>query len=229
MKRTILITGANGNLGQDVVSLLASEGHTLIAVTGSGEIQEDQRDKVVLAKQANLTKESEANALVQDLIKNYPDIDAAVLLVGGFGTGDIASTDEQSIDKFFALNFKSALFVAKPLMAHFKSKGIGQFILMGARPAIQPVDGKKMVAYALSKSLLFNLAELLNAEGKNEGITASVIVPSTMDTPQNREGMPNADFNLWVKPSDVAKTISFILSVPGSQLRQPVFKMYNRS
>ena len=229
MKRTILITGSNGNLGQDVVSMLADEGHSLIAVTGSGKIQEELKDKVVLARQANLMKESEANVLVQDFIKEYPGIDAAVLLVGGFGPGDLASTDEQSIDKFFSLNFKSALFVAKPLMAHFKSQGMGQFILMGARPALQPEDGKKMVAYALSKSLLFSLAEILNAEGKKEGITASVVVPSTIDTPQNREGMPNADFNLWVKPGDIAKTISFILSVPGSQLRQPVFKMYNKS
>lgn len=229
MKRTILITGANGNLGQDVVSLLASEGHAILAATGTSELQSEQKEKVVFSQQVDLANEREANAFIQQLISKYPDIDAAVLLVGGFGIGDLAATDEQSIDKFFALNFKSAFFVARPLMEHFKRSGSGQFILMGARPAIQPEDGKKMIAYALSKSLLFNLAELINAEGKKAGITASIIVPSTLDTPPNREGMPNADFNLWVKPVDVAKTISFILSGTGSQLRHSVFKMYNRS
>ncbi|MGB3081284.1 MAG: SDR family NAD(P)-dependent oxidoreductase, partial [Saprospiraceae bacterium] len=128
-----------------------------------------------------------------------------------------------------SLNFKTAWFIIKPLMTHFKKSGGGQIILIGARPAINPDEGKNVVAYSLSKSLLISLAEIINTEGKNAGITASIIIPGILDTAPNRKAMPDADFEGWVKTSTVAETISFILSDAGKALRQPVFKVYNRS
>ena len=41
-----------------------------------------------------------------------------------------------------------------------------------------------------AKSLIFRLAELMNAEAKGSNVVTSVVVPSTIDTPQNRSAMP---------------------------------------
>ena len=173
--------------------------------------------------------EGEADTFASRMVKDFPDLNAAVLLAGEFVMGKMHQTDEALLDKQISLNFKTAWFVIRPLMEHFKKTGGGQFVLVGARPAISPSEGKNMVAYALSKSLLFAIAEIINADGKEHGVTASIIVPSTMDTVPNRQSMPNANFDHWVKTEDVADAISFILGNTGSQLRHSIFKIYNRS
>ncbi len=229
MQRTILITGATGNLGHDVVNSIFASGHKIIATVGSSEISESLIQKTIVQQRVDLLRESSAESFMHGIINGHPQLDGAVLLVGGFGMGNIESTNEAMLDKQITLNFKTAWFIIKPLMSHFKKSGGGQIVLVGARPAINPDEGKNVVAYALSKSLLFSLAEIINAEGKDAGITASIVVPGILDTAPNRNAMPDADFEDWVKTSTVAETISFILSDAGKALRQPVFKVYNRS
>jgi NAD(P)-dependent dehydrogenase (short-subunit alcohol dehydrogenase family) len=86
-----------------------------------------------------------------------------------------------------------------------------------------------MVAYSLGKSLIFRLAELMNAEAKGTDVVTSVIVPSTIDTPQNRKSMPDVDFNKWVKPEAIADVIHFYCSAGAAVLREPVIKIYNNA
>jgi NAD(P)-dependent dehydrogenase (short-subunit alcohol dehydrogenase family) len=227
--RTIIITGSNGSLGKVVVDKLAAEDYRIIADVGPGDVPDSLKEKVHELTNVDLTIEDDTENYAQSLIDRYPDIDAALLLTGGFEPGTIDSTNEDLLDRMIGLNFKTAWFIVKPFMTHFKKTGKGQFILMSARTAINPVEGKNNIAYAISKSMLLSLSEIINSEGKQSGITASVILPSILDTLQNREAMPDADFDNWVSLTSVAELISFILSDAGRKLRQPVFKVYNRS
>jgi NAD(P)-dependent dehydrogenase (short-subunit alcohol dehydrogenase family) len=105
----------------------------------------------------------------------------------------------------------------------------GRIVLVGSRPALVPKEGKNSFAYALSKSLIFKLADFLNAEGSSKNVTASVIVPSTIDTEANRSAMPDKDFTAWVKPEEIAASMAFICSGDGNPLRESVLKIYNRA
>ncbi len=100
---------------------------------------------------------------------------------------------------------------------------------MGSRPAIEPQEGKGLLAYSLAKSLLFKLADYINAENVDGNIMVSVIVPSTLDTLGTRAAMPKADPSKWVPTSNVAETVSFILSDTGTMMRNPIYKLYNKS
>jgi len=229
MQRTILITGASGNLGKEVVNVLHAEGHTLLATYHHTEPEETLKQKLAFSVKVNLQHGEETQAMVQRLIQQFPNLDAAILLAGGYEGGSITETSSHSIEKQINHNFKTAWNVVQPLMDHFKKKGKGQFVLMGSRPGLNPEAGKHSVAYALSKSLLFSLSEIINADAKGTEITSSVVVPSTIDTEPNRTSMPDADFSKWVSAEDVAKTISFILSPVGHQMRQAVYKIYNKA
>jgi len=102
----------------------------------------------------------------------------------------------------------------------------GRIILIGARPALFANEGKNAVAYALSKSLVFKLAELLNAEGQSKKVITTVIVPGTIDTAANRNAMPEADFSQWVNPEAIAETMLFLCSENASAWREPIIKMF---
>lgn len=67
-------------------------------------------------------------------------------------------------------------------------------------------------AYSVSKSTVLRLTESLADELKASNIHVNCILPSTIDTPQNRAFQPGADFSKWVEPSAIADVILFLVS-----------------
>ncbi|MDD5694876.1 MAG: SDR family NAD(P)-dependent oxidoreductase [Bacteroidales bacterium] len=223
---TIIITGANGNLGQVVTNHLLNDRYQVIAITGPGGAGQLPAHPGLIAFEADLADEEKTTDLVASLVSEYPDIQAAILLVGGFATGKLQETRDRMLEDMIRLNFHSAFHIVRPMMYFFERKPEGgQFILIGSRPGINPSEGTHFFAYALSKSMVLKLAEFVNAEGKDKKIKASVIVPGTIDTPANRKAMPNADFSKWVPPLRIAEAIAFCLTKTGKMLNDHVMKI----
>jgi NAD(P)-dependent dehydrogenase (short-subunit alcohol dehydrogenase family) len=227
---SIIVTGANGNLGLTVVNRLLKDGYHILSSTGkigAGILPDSEKLEIA---DVDLLNEEQAQKFVESSLEKHHDIVAAVLLVGGFTIGNLAETKNEDLEKMIRLNFYTAFHIVRPLLAHFlEHQQGGQFILIGSRPGLNAADGKDFFAYALSKAMIFKLAEFINAEGKAKGVTATVIVPSTIDTEANRKAMPQADFSKWVPAENIADAISFSLSETGSMLRESVIKIYNRS
>ncbi|HYF30419.1 MAG TPA: SDR family NAD(P)-dependent oxidoreductase [Chitinophagaceae bacterium] len=228
--KSIIITGANGNLGTATVKKFLDEGYKVIAVDSAdnnlGFARNNQQFEL---HSVNLADENAAADFVQQAISKHGTIAGALLLVGGFAMGGIDKTAGQDLKKMYTLNFETAYYTARPLFQHMLDNNYGRLVLVGARPALLAEAGKGMIAYALSKSLLFKLAEFMNAQAKGRNVVASVIVPSTIDTPQNRESMPDADPNNWVKAEQLAEIMEFICGNKGQPLRESVYKVYNNS
>ncbi len=228
--KTIIITGANGNLGSAVTKEFLDKGYKVIATVVTEAMKSDFTANENLEVQVvNLTNEEETNSFVQTVVDKYKKIDAALLLVGGFAAGDIAATKSEDIKKQLSLNFDTAYHVTRPLYQHMLQNNDGRIVFIGARPALNAAQGKGLIAYGLSKSLLFKLAEFLNEEAKGKNVTATVIVPSTLDTPLNRKSMPDVNPDIWVKPSALAEILEFVVSDKGSVLRESVLKVYNKA
>lgn len=231
--KSIIVTGAAGNMGRAVVRRFIRDGYTVYAALGLGENSQAFHEHVnsdkVHTQFLNLTDETVTEGYVKSIIAQDPDVDTAVCIVGGWQPGAMAETTAYELDKMIKLNFYTAFNIARPLLEHFERQGSGQFVFIGARPALNPAEAKNQVAYALSKSLLFRLAEIINDQGKFKNIRASVVVPSTLDTPQNRAAMPDADFSEWITPEAAADTIAFLLGDTGNTMRETVIKLYNKA
>jgi NAD(P)-dependent dehydrogenase (short-subunit alcohol dehydrogenase family) len=228
--RTVIITGANGNLGTTVTNAFLAKDYKVIATVRKDEdLAELPQHKNLQAAVIDLAREEETAQFVQEVIKEHGAIDGALLLVGGFAMGEIGTTGSQDIKKQITLNFDTAYHVARPLFGHMMERKTGRIIFIGARPALQASAGKNLVAYGLSKSMLFKLAEYLNAEAKGTDVTVSVLAPSTIDTEPNRRSMPDADFDKWVKPGALAEVMEFIVSGKGDPLRETVLKVYGNA
>jgi NADP-dependent 3-hydroxy acid dehydrogenase YdfG len=228
MKDSILITGASGSLGDTVWQRLAAAGYHILAPVRSQKSVDALQSKEVEATILNLTDEETVRAYVQEAKEKW-NIVGAVMLAGGFSSGDLLSTDRDTISKMFALNFETTFYLVRELLPVFEQRGGGRFIFIGSKAVLEPEEGKNEVAYTLSKQLVFQLAKLVNAYGKGIGIDTTVIVPSTIDSEKNRKFMPDADFTKWVSPEAIADTISFALSDAGQQMRNNILKLYNES
>ena len=227
MSKSIIITGATGNLGGAVTNKLLAEGYMLYTTLVPGEKAPD--DPRIHGIHIDLLNEDECGRYVGEVVARGADLRAGILLVGGFQMGGLADTGTDALDKMFKLNFYTAFSIAKALCGHFAKVGGGQIFLIGARPALAPADGRNAVAYSLSKSLIFRLAEIINETGKESNVRATVIVPSTIDTALNRQSMPDVDFHRWVPADSIADTIAYLLTDSGSMLRESVIKVYNRA
>lgn len=228
--KTIIITGANGNLGSTVTSTLLSRNYKIIATVRKEEdLKVLPQHKNLQVEILDLTNEEKTATFVHQIINQHKTIDGALLLVGGFAAGNIAATKSEDIKKQINLNFDTAYNVTRPLFQHMMEQNNGRIVFIGSRPALQASAGKNLIAYGLSKSLLFKLADYLNAEAKGKNVTVSIVAPSTIDTEPNRKSMPDADFDTWVKPQALAEVLEFLISEKGSVLRETVLKVYNNA
>ena len=230
MTKVAIVTGSSGNLGQEVVRKFIAEGYKVVGTVIPNDpvpmdFPADSFEKVVV----DLMNEDSSAAFVQSVIGKYNSIDAAILTVGGFAMGKVTDTKAADIFKQYKLNFETAYHVARPVFAQMLAQTSGRIFLIGSKPGMDARGGKGMVAYGLAKSLIFRLAELMNDEAKGHNVVTSVVVPSTIDTPQNRKSMPDANFSNWVKAEEIADTIYYYCSDAARSLREPVIKVYGNS
>ena len=228
--KTAIVTGASGNMGQAVIKKFIDEGFKVIGTVIPNDpvpmdFPADKLDKVVV----DLMNEDDSAKFVNDVTSKYGSVDAAVLTVGGFAMGSVAETKTSDIAKQYKLNFETAYNVARPVFVQMMKQTNGRIFIIGSKPGLSSVNSKGMVAYGLAKSLIFRLAELMNAEAKGTNVVTSVIVPSTIDTPQNRKAMPGANFDNWVKAEAIAEVIYYNCTTSASVLRETVLKVYNNA
>jgi NAD(P)-dependent dehydrogenase (short-subunit alcohol dehydrogenase family) len=230
MGNIAIVTGASGNMGQAVVKKFIDEGYKVIGTIIPNDpvpmdFAADKLEKVVV----DLMNEDDSEKFVANVVSKYGSIDAAVLTVGGFAMGSVAETKTSDIAKQYKLNFETAYNTARPIFVQMLKQNSGRIFIIGSRPGLDAKSGKGMVAYGLAKSLIFRLAELMNDEAKGKNVVTSVVVPSTIDTPQNRKAMPDANPSKWVKPEAIADAIYFYCTDAAAVLREPLIKVYNNS
>jgi len=227
--KTVIITGANGHLGKICAQSFLHKDFRVLGVGRSDDAPAFAKNYPGFSwHKVDLSDEKAVQAFIEDITRQQ-EIDGALLLAGGFAAGNIQATGAKELRQMNALNFETAYFIARALLPHLQSNGYGRLVFVGARPALQAAQGKNLIAYALSKSLLFRLAEYINEENKGRNVSATVIVPSTIDTIANREAMPDADYNAWVKPENIASILEFIFSEDAGPLRETVLKVYNNA
>jgi NAD(P)-dependent dehydrogenase (short-subunit alcohol dehydrogenase family) len=228
--KTIIVTGASGNLGQAVVKKFLAENYFVIGtLIPNDTVKINIESKNFETAIVDLANEVAVGQFTEQLLARQGNIDAAVLTAGGFAMGKIADTRATDIARQYQLNFETAYNLARPVFLQMLKQGSGRIFMVGSRPGLDMHKSKGMVAYGLSKSLIFRLAELMNDEAKGTDVVTTVLVPSTIDTPSNRKSMPDADFSKWVTAEAIAEVIYFYCTDKAAALREPVIKLYNNA
>ncbi|MEJ2447978.1 MAG: SDR family NAD(P)-dependent oxidoreductase, partial [Anaerolineales bacterium] len=151
---------------------------------------------------------------VQQGISQFERVDCLIHTVGGFTMGEtVAELSDQTLHKMFDLNLISLLNIAQAVVPQMVEAQSGKIVTVGARPSF---SGKaRMSAYSIAKSAVLRLTESMSAELKGIGINVNCLIPGTIDTPENRQAMPDADTSGWVTPASLAEVIYFLCS-PGA-------------
>ena len=218
----VLITGANGGLGTAVCQEFLAAGAKVIGV--AREWKQSARFTTI---SGDVTTEAGCESMVKQALEHGP-IDALVHLVGGFAGGSpLTETTDQTWDSMMNVNLRAAFCCIRAVLKPMQAAGRGRIVAIGTRMAVDP--SPNFAAYAVSKAALVALVKNVAAEGQKFGVTANVVLPSTIDTPTNRAAMPKADFSRWVAPQSIAKLLVFLASDAAADTSGAVIPIYGRA
>jgi NAD(P)-dependent dehydrogenase (short-subunit alcohol dehydrogenase family) len=151
-----------------------------------------------------------------------------VNLVGGFDApGRIADVPLERFEEQFRLNLRSTYLVTQASLGHLVGAGGGSIVCVGTRAALEPFSGA--AGYAASKAAVLTFVKAVSVEYLNDGVRCNAILPSVIDTPANRRAMPKADPDRWVKPSQLAGVIAYLLSDESSPTSGASIPVYGRA
>lgn len=224
----VWITGASGALGQAVCAHFARQGARLallarqpaglqvlaqsLVATGAATAPEQ-----LLALPTDLLNPQAVATARDAVLARWGRIDVAVHLAGGFTMGQAVASDgfETALNQMLDLNLRTVLHSVAAVLPVMQRQGSGAVVNVGAASAAQGLA--HMGAYAASKAALARVTESLAAEVKGQGVNGqgirvNAVLPSIIDTPDNRAAMPSADPSQWVAPDALAEVIGFLAS-----------------
>ena len=207
--KTIMLTGAAGNLGRAVIARLLADGADVVALDRPGPGLAGLKGVQTVAV-ADLADEAACTEAVSSVLAAYGRLDGVVHTVGGFAWAGLAQSPAALWEQQFRMNVLTTLNVLRAAAGHMRVAGHGSMVAVGAGAAQRAPAG--MSAYAAAKSAVHRMVESFADELKGENIRVNAVLPGTMDTPQNRADMPDADPSKWTRTSEVADTFAFLLS-----------------
>lgn len=205
--RVIVITGGHGVLGRAVLEAALADGLKVAVIDhASGQ---SAPEGVLELGGVDLTDAAAAERAIGAVVKRFGRLDALLNIAGGF-VWQTVDDPEPAWTRMFALNLTTALNASRAALPHLKASPEGRIVNVGANGALKAAAG--MGAYAASKSGVHRLTESLAEELKATSVTVNAVLPSILDTEQNRKDMPDADPGKWVRPADLARVMLFLAS-----------------
>ena len=207
----VLVTGASGALGSAVASAFDASGATVCGadVVAPGEDDALVDPATVEFHQTDATDEASVRDTVEAVVSEHGRLDAVCNIAGTWRGGDpIHETDVDQFDMLFDVNLKSMFLTSKHAIPHLRETG-GAVVSVSARSSLEGGEGDG--PYRASKAGVRLLTETI-AEENLGTVRANAIMPSVIDTPMNREMMPDADHDEWVDPAEIADVVTFLCS-----------------
>jgi NAD(P)-dependent dehydrogenase (short-subunit alcohol dehydrogenase family) len=232
--RTAIVTGGTGALGSAVTRLFLSEG-ARVAVpyrepAGFERLRATLPDaeSPLSGAMVDLTAEAEVEDFFESVAEDRGGLDVLVNTAGGFGGGRPAHETPWEIwQKQIDINLRTAAVASRAAVPRMLARGGGAIVNLASRAAVG--DGKNVAAYAAAKRGVLALTDAMAAELREQRITVNAVMPSTIDTPENRTSMPKADASRFVPPEQIARVILFLCGPDAREISGAHVPVYGRA
>jgi NAD(P)-dependent dehydrogenase (short-subunit alcohol dehydrogenase family) len=226
--KNVVVTGGTGALGQAVVARFLKAG--AICHVPSRKAADKPASwgdgQVSIVPDIDLADEE----AVGRFYNAVPDLWASVHLAGGFSMAPVADTAHDDFLRMMEMNAATVFICCRAAVRNMRRTGQGgRLVNVSARPGLDPRKGGGMAAYAASKAAVTAITLALSEELKNDRILVNAVAPSTIDTPANREAMPNADTSKWLSPKAAAEAIIGLASPSNMEINGAVLPLFARA
>lgn len=215
--KTVLIAGGTGGLGRTVaLSFLDHAANVIVTYRRPEEfalLERDAEEKsgTLFGFAVDVTDFAATQSLIADIVSRFSSLDALVNCIGGYAGGVKAwQQDDDTWNRMLTLNLRAGNSLIHAVVPAMLAQHAGAIVQVNAKAAVD--HGAGAAAYAASKAASLAMTDSLAADLKGTGVRVNSILPSIIDTPANRASMPDANFDTWPKPEDLASVILFLCS-----------------
>lgn len=217
--RVAVVTGGTGALGRAVVGRFIAAGAAVhVPWIDEGEKQELEdaypRDRLHLSR-VDLSDEQAVQAFFSGIREDGSQLDILCNIAGGFAMSSLSETSLDDWNKMIEINATTAFLSSRAAANQLRDSSHGRIVNVTAMPALTRGDDQAS-AYAASKAAVLNLTQSLSTELAGSSVTVNAIAPSIIDTPDNREAMPDSDRSTWLTPEEIADVIAFLVGPSAS-------------
>jgi len=212
--KTVFVTGAAGNLGRAIVAAFEGQGANTVLLARTREslaaaIGPETERRLFIT--ADLLDQAALDSAVGVVRKRFGRIDILCNIAGGFRMGSpVHETADKDWDFLLDINARTLLHAVRAVVPQMLEGGGGKIVNVGAFAAQK--GAAQMGAYVAAKSAVIRLTETMAAELRDKNINVNCVLPTIIDTPENRAAMPKADPSKWVAAGDLANVIVFLAS-----------------
>ena len=220
----MVITGAAGVLGFAAAEKALSLGAKVILcdIAFPDNFPLSGHDNVTM-----ITLDLTNQAATVTALEGLERIDGVLNIAGGFDMGpSVHETSDDQWNKLFAMNVTTLRNMVKGAVPKMIAQGRGTIVNVGANAATSGIAS--MSTYCASKAVVMRLTESMAGELKDKGINVNAVLPSILDTPTNRADMPDANFDTWVKPEELANVMCFLSSDDASAIHGSLLPVTGR-
>ena len=222
-----LVTGASSGIGEGAALGLAAAGATVAVAARRADRLEglvrriEQAGGKALALPCDMTVEAEAIKAVEDTVARLGRIDILINSAGVMQAGGIENADLDEYRRVFDINLFATLYACKAAVTHMLAQGGGDIINISSMAGRK--GGPQTSAYSASKHALNSMTDAMRQELGNRNIRVCILMPGATSTevgdnitdPNWRKAIQaHVAKDGAVKPSEMADTIVFILSLP---------------
>ena len=220
-QKKVLITGAQGGLGQQVIHRFLKEGLAVTGVLHSSDKLQHQSASGAQWISLDLTQSEDVKTVF-----SQRSFDILIHCAGGFRFGKVDELSDTDLDFLLDVNLRSSFYLVRELLPAMKKRNFGRIVFISSASTLNP--GAGMAAYLASKAGLNILTASLTEELKDFDITVNALLPSIIDTEANRRAMPNADFSSWVTPAQLTEIIHTLVTPVGNPIRGALIPVKGR-
>jgi NAD(P)-dependent dehydrogenase (short-subunit alcohol dehydrogenase family) len=231
--KVFVVTGATGGLGPAVTAALLDAG-AAVAITArradavARTVTDHGGGDRLAGRAADLTDPDAVATLMQWADGRFGGLDGLIAVAGGFAGGSpVHETPVATWQAQLDLNLTSVFLSARAIAPYLIQRGGGSIVAFGTRPALR--GAANLAAYSAAKGGLLRLVEAMADELKDHGITVNALLPSVIDTPDNRAASPDADTSRWVKPAEIAAVVSWLVGPEARIISGAAIPVYGRA
>lgn len=234
MSRTIVITGGTGGLGVALADRLLAEDCRL-AVTyllpdeaAAFEERFGQDESHIMLRRIDATDPSAMSDFVGEVKSQWGPFHGLASLVGGWAGGrDVESTDDVRLERMLDLNLRSAFNAVRASIPLLREAEFGRIVLVGSRDGIESPPGQ--AAFNMAKAGVMALGKTLARELEPTNVTATVLLPTVIDTPATRAALPYADYVDWPTPEEISGVAAFLLTEEAGVMNGAMVPVYGKA
>lgn len=232
-RRVVVVTGGTGYLGTDVCKAFLEGGDRVVAVyLFDREVPYFKRTlgpraKDVALLRGDVSKAGEMDRIVKEVVRRFKRIDVLVNTVGGYMAGTVEETSPEEFDRAVALNLRPVFLACKAVAPLMRKAKRGKIVNVSSEAAL--VGDETSFLYSSTKAGVNRLTESLARELQPRNVQVNSVMPRVLDTPANREAMPDADRSTWVRTEQVARVIRWLASEEASVITGAAIPVYGAS